>query len=148
MVSMEEGESALSVDTEKVGEIREAQKGDAALVVMCVYLEHGVLPADEKLAKKVVMESGKYEVIQGILYFEPDFSPGRLCIVVPESLRPMLLQEAHAGCFAGHFSFKKVYDRLRRCYWWRGMRADVHHFCRSCLVCAVERDQVDPFDPH
>ena len=63
------------------------------------YLEHGVLLAEEKLAKK----SGKYEVIQGILYFEP----GRLCIVV---LRPMLLQEAHTGCFAGHFSFKKVYD--------------------------------------
>ena len=37
---------------------------------------------------------------------------------------------------AGHFSAKKVYDRLRRHYWWKGMRADVYHFCRKCLVCA------------
>ena len=57
---------------------------------MCEYLEHGVLPADKTLANKVVIESGKYEVIQGILYFELDFSPGRLCIVVLESLRHML----------------------------------------------------------
>ena len=56
----------------------------------------------------------------------------------------MLLQEAHAGCFAGHFAFKKVYDHLRRCYWWKGMRADVHHFCRSCFVCASRKG---PFRP-
>ena len=77
---------------------------------MCAYLEHGVLPADEKLAKKV---SGKYEVIQGILYFEPDFSPGRLCIVVPESLRPMLLQEDHAGCFAYEMDLPRVLELVR-----------------------------------
>lgn len=32
---------------------------------------------------------------------------------VPESLHPTILQEAHSSCFAGHFAFKKVYDRLR-----------------------------------
>ena len=58
------------------------------------------------------MESSKYEVIQGVLYFEPDSSAGQLCLVVPESLRPVILQEAHASCIAGHFVFKKVYDSL------------------------------------
>ena len=73
-------------------------------------------------------ESGKYEVVQGVLYFVPDSSPGRLCIVVPESLRFKILEEAHSGCFAGHFAFKKVYDHLRKCYWWKRMRADIHRF--------------------
>ena len=61
------------------------------------YLEHSVLPADEKLAQKIVMESSKYEVIQGVLYYS---SLEHLCLVVPESLRSVILQEVHAGCVA------------------------------------------------
>ena len=41
--------------------------------------------------------------------------------------------------------FKKVYDRLRRYYWWKRMRADVHHYCRSCLVFASQKGR--PFQP-
>ena len=78
-------------------------------------------------------------MIQGILYYEPPTKPGRLCVVVPEKLQSLLLQEAHASRFAGHFAFKKVYDRISRYYWWKGMRADVCKFCRSCLVCASRK---------
>ena len=120
---------------------------DSTLVTMLEYLERDALPTDEKLARRVVMESGKYEVVQGVLYFVPDSSPGHLCIVVPESLRSKILEEAHSGCFAGHFAFKKVYDRLRKCYWWKGMRADIHRFCRSCLVCASRKGPGRPFRP-
>ena len=78
-------------------------------------------------------------MIGGILHFEPTAFIGRLCVVVPKVLREALLQESHASCFSGHFSAKKVYDRLRRHYWWRSMRADVYHFCRKCLVCASRK---------
>lgn len=66
---------------------------------MSEYLSQGVLPTDEKLAKKVILESNKYEVIQAVLYFEPDCKPGHLCVVVPESLQRTILQESHAGFF-------------------------------------------------
>ena len=58
---------------------------------------------------------------------------------MPGQLRPEVLQEAHAGCFAAHFAEKKVYDRLRRSVWWKGMKADVRRHCRSCLVCASRK---------
>ena len=32
-------------------------------------------------------------------------------------------------------------------YWWKGMRADVHHFCRSCLVCASRKGPGRSFRP-
>lgn len=145
--AVDSNESALPLNSERVEEIREAQRSDASLTVMCEYLERGVLPSEDKLAKKIVLESNNYEVIQGVLYYEPDHKPGHLCIVVPESLHRTVLQEAHAGCCAGHFAFKKVYDRLRRYYWWKGMRADVHHFCRSCLVCASRKGPGRSFRP-
>ena len=31
---------------------------------------------------------------------------------------------------------KKVYNKLRRHVWWRGMRNDVHIFCRACSECS------------
>ena len=124
-----------------------SQKQDPDLVPMCQYLGSDVLPTDEKVARKIVTESQHFELIQGVLYFEPAASAGRLCVVVPKGLRDALLKESHASCFAGHFSAKKVYDRLRRHYWWKGMRADVHHFCRKCLVCASRKGPGKPIRP-
>lgn len=145
--SPDQAEYVVPLDHDKVQEIRVAQRSDTTLTSMFEYLERGVLPSDEKFAKRLVMESSRYEVIQGVLYYEPDFKPGNLCVVVPENLRPTLLKEAHAGCFAGHFAFKKVYDRLRRNYWWKGMRGDVDRFCRSCLECASRKGPGRSFRP-
>ena len=55
----------------------------------------GLLPEDPKLAKKIVMESQHYEIIDGVLHHESPSYPGHWCIVVPQQLRPQLLHEAH-----------------------------------------------------
>jgi len=60
---------------------------------------------------------------------------GRWCVVVPHGLWNELIQEAHNGCFAGHLSEKKVYNRLRQYTWWQCTRADIQHHCQVCLVC-------------
>ena len=91
------------------------------------------------MAHKIMLESQHYEIIDGILYHENPNHPGRWCIVVPRDLRSQLLAEAHSGCFGGHFSEKKVYDKIRRSYWWYGLRRDVRKFCRSCLNCVTRR---------
>ena len=103
------------------------------------YLEHAVLPADERTAQRVVLESKRYEMIDGILHHEDPLHPGQWCIVVPTVLQPQLLEEAHAGLFAGHFSGKKIYDKIHRRYWWYGLRANVRRFCRGCLNCAARK---------
>ena len=133
--------------TPKLGQIQTAQREDTSLCLICEYLEHNALPIDEKDAKRLVLESRYYELIQGVLYYEPPTSPGNLCVVVPTSLRSVILQEAHSGSLAGHFAFKKVYNRVRRYYWWRGMRAVVYHYCRRCLVCASRKGTGKPIRP-
>lgn len=59
--------------------------------------------------------------------------------MVPKLLRQELLAENHSTIYAGHLSERKVYDRLRRVYWWPSMRADVRRFCRGCLSCASRK---------
>ena len=113
---------------EEMSKIQTAQIEDPELFPFYEYLSSYVLPTEEKIAKKVVMESQRYELI------EPTAFIGRLCVVVPKVLREALLQESHASCFSGHFSAKKVYDRLHPptpTHWWRSMRADVYHFVAS-----------------
>ena len=120
-------------------DISESQHRSPELSPMIEYLENGNLPEDEKQCKKLVLEHPLYELIDGVLYNENPAAPGSWRIVVPDVLPAGMLQEAHGGRFAGHFSEKKVYETLRKRYWWKGMRADVRRHCRSCLVCVSRR---------
>ena len=62
-------------------------------------------------------------------------------------MRLHLLHETHGGRFAGHFGEKRVYDLLRRYYWW----ADVRRHCHAYLVCAsgkgTDRASRPPLQP-
>ena len=115
------------------------QQACAELKGMYWYLSDGTLPEEEKLARKIVLESRHFDLLDGILHHENPHSPGKWCLAVPVSLRSALLADAHGGLFAGHLGEKRVYDRLHRSYWWQGMRSDVRKHCRSCLPCATRR---------
>lgn len=127
--------------------VREFQLKDDEAVLILSYLQEGTLPEDEKLARKLVLESKHFCVIEGVLYHDDQTRSGRTCVVVPKELRLALLEEAHSGRFAGHLAEKKVYDRLKRYVWWRGMRNDVHKFCRACLVCSSRKGTRKTFQP-
>ena len=124
-------------------EIHQMQMEDVDLQPYKKYHSHGLLPEDQNVARKIVLESQHYEMIDGVLHHENPNQPGRWCIVVPKKLHSQLLNEAHAGCFGGHLS-EKVYDKLQRSYWWYGLRRDVRRFCRSCLNC-VHQTRARPF---
>uniref|UniRef100_A0A1I8GN44 CCHC-type domain-containing protein n=1 Tax=Macrostomum lignano TaxID=282301 RepID=A0A1I8GN44_9PLAT len=52
-------------------------------------------------------------------------------IIVPASLRRVVLQLAHKG----HQCWRKTLDRLQTKVWWPGMRGDCQVFVQSCLAC-------------
>ena len=114
---------------------------------MISYLEDGKLPEEEKEAKKLVMESKTYEMLEGVLHHEHPTDPNKWCMVVPTEERPKLLKESHGRKFSGHFSERKMYSTLRQRYWWKGMRSDVRHHCRSCLTCATRKGTGGPSRP-
>ena len=94
---------------------------------------------DEKMARKIVLQSKYFDLIDETLHHENPLFPGKWCLAVPKNKREQLIQEAHDGRFSGHFAEKRIYELLRRRYWWPGMRAEVRKYCRSCLVCASKR---------
>ena len=65
---------------------------------------------------------------QGILKYK-----NRIC--VPKALIPELLAEAHNSRLTIHLGSNKMYQDLRKDYWWEGMKRDVAEFVKRCLVC-------------
>lgn len=84
--------------------------------------------------------SVKYKVIDNLLYRVCEISKdptevGDKQLVVPKSYRPQVLELAHEGLFAGHFSHRKTAGKIYKKFFWPGIGADVERFCKSCEAC-------------
>ena len=63
------GDEVMAEPTpEKLLEIQSLQRQDPAIMEICCYLEHGQLPDGERESKRLVLESPKYTLIQGVLH--------------------------------------------------------------------------------
>jgi hypothetical protein len=65
-------------------------------------------------------------------------------LVIPESKKIELLNEYHDNVCAAHGGIYKTYSRLRRKYWWNGMKADVIRYVKSCFKCSIRK----PYKQH
>ena len=120
-------------------DIKRLQHLDPELAPLLDYHEQGILPAEETLARRLVLEAELYEVVDGVLFFVSPSSPHAPRLAVPKCLKQTLMKEHHDGKFAGHFAERKIYTTMRTRYWWKGMKSDVAKFCKSCLVCASRK---------
>ena len=120
-------------------DIGQLQHQDPQLSFILQYHEKGILPEEDKLAYRLVLETDLYEVMDGVLFFIGPSAPDLWRLAVPQCLKQTLMKEHHDGRFAGHFAERKTYATMSKRYWWKGMRSDVSKFCRSCLVCASWR---------
>ncbi|KAA0065337.1 ty3-gypsy retrotransposon protein [Cucumis melo var. makuwa] len=59
----------------------------------------------------------------------------RLCVPSDSAVKTKLLSEAHSSPFSMHPGSTKMYQDLKRVYWWRNMKREVAEFVSRCLVC-------------
>ncbi|BAT88435.1 hypothetical protein VIGAN_05192500 [Vigna angularis var. angularis] len=45
------------------------------------------------------------------------------------------MEEGHKSHFSMHPSMTKMYQDLKKSFWWSGMKRDVAQFVASCLIC-------------
>ena len=113
------------------------QQKDPDLRQLRQFLEFGILPEDEGIAKSVAAQALHFTVVDDVLYYVDGRKGGRRRAAVPRHLQQSLLKDYHAGKMAGHFSGARLYSTLCRSWWWRTMYKDVMEFCRSCGECAT-----------
>ena len=65
----------------------------------------------------------------GLLY------KSRLCVLNDIDLRKKILYERHNTVFTMHPGGNKIYQDMKRYYWWRGMKRDISEYISKCLTC-------------
>jgi len=99
-----------------VDRIKECQKDDPELV---------------KFSKRVEEGKGQaFSLRNGMLWF-------RDCLCVPNipELKKDLLKEAHDSTLVTNPKSTKMYQDLKRHYWWIGMKRDIVDYVARCLTC-------------
>ena len=133
-VSEAEGVVAtVAIETES--DLATLQRQDQDLGVVIHYLETGVLPTDEKVAKELALSKSQYVLQDEVLYqVQPDST---LRVIPPCKHIRELFHQAHDGQFGAHLGDVKVHSELQRHYCWTGMRGDISRWTRACIVCAT-----------
>jgi hypothetical protein len=90
------------------------------------------------------MERGKAsdftEDDQGTIWFK-----NRICVPDVGDLRKTILREAHVSAYSIHPGSTKMYQDLKRRYWWYGMKRDVAAHVALCDTChRVKADHQKP----
>ena len=71
------------------------------------------------------------------------FKGKRLCIP-QDSLRALLIREAHEGGLMGQFGPNKTLEVLKEHFYWPHMRKHVDKHCKSCIACMKAKSRVLP----
>ena len=59
----------------------------------------------------------------------------RVCVPDLVDVREHVLAEAHRSRFSIHPGNTKMYQDLKRSFWWSGMKKDVADYVSRCLIC-------------
>lgn len=126
-------------DDATLQDIANQQRQCPDIAPLIQYLEHGDLPANDKEARRIVLESSEYALDNGLLYhyYQPRSKGVSRCyinqLVVPTSLRQRIINGFHDD--SSHPGFHRCYLSIRRKYFWRHMYADVQRHIASCQNC-------------
>ena len=64
-------------------------------------------------------------------------------IVVPSAVRDTILKAVHDNPFAGHLGITRTEERVRKRFYWPGIRGDVEKYVKHCAVCAHHTSPVN-----
>jgi len=72
--------------------------------------------------------------VDGIFIFK-----NRICIPEDNKLKQTMLYEGHRSKLSLHPGMTKMYQDLKKSYWWHGMKNDVAKFVAACLTCQISK---------
>ena len=59
----------------------------------------------------------------------------RVYVPSNEEVRKQLMEEAHKTPYSVQPGVTKMYQDLKKVYWWPGMKKDIAEFVQKCLTC-------------
>ena len=130
--------------------LEELQRNDAVWKPYFAYLEDNILPDNDKDAKRIVLESQHFAIVDNILCRmyrprkrSPEYIIKQICI--PAILKDEILKEVHSNPLATggcHWGFDRTYALLLEKYFWFSMSKDAQVYCKTCQTCQGRKGYV------
>nr|GEU77768.1 hypothetical protein [Tanacetum cinerariifolium] len=88
---------------------------------------------------------GKANVVADALKGRPwkDAEAKRIWLPLHGGLRDLIMHESHKSKYSIHPGSTKMYQDLRKLYWWPNMKADIATYVSQCLTCTKENVTMD-----
>ena len=78
-----------------------------------------------------------------------------MCVPNDVELKRLIVDEAHKSKFSIHPGLTKMYQDLKKIFWWPGMKRDIASYVERCAICQqvkIEHHRPDgmlqPLDIH
>ena len=82
------------------------------------------------------LDSAKYKLQRTLLFYK-----GRLHLGTLKDYQNLMLKQYHGSSIGGHTGTLKTYARIKREFFWNGMRNAVRNFIRECDVCQCNKTE-------
>lgn len=133
---------SLSISAKKM---KELQGQDNILLKIIDYLENDNLPQLQKEARRILLQSADYAVIDGILFHSRvarnrrNKMMGHYQIVVPDALIDTVLNVVHDSPLGGHSGINNTLDRAKEHFFFPRMGKIVTDYVQSCHFCQIRK---------
>ena len=120
---------------------KELQRHDSQLHGLINYLENGILPKSQKKARRILLESSDYVVIDGLLWHSRVAKSRRTKhlehyqLVLPDTMIKTVIQLYHDCPMSGHGGITDTLDRVKEHYFFQRMGPIITDYVRSCQEC-------------
>ena len=129
------------VELPTLDDIRESVTHCPDFGPMYKYLEQGVLPSDDEVARKLVLKSQEYVLREGVLYHLYTPRTKRLDramstisqVCIGQCLHEKIIRSVHLSC--SHLGFNRLYDTIKSRFYWDKMYTEIHDFVTTCFEC-------------
>ena len=108
--------ATIVAEPEILGEIRLRQMEDPKLKKI-----------HDNLATK---PDSEFRMVDGVLMFQD-----RMCLPDVVDIKRQVMDKGHKSKWAIHPGMMKMYQDLRKMYWWMGMKRDIREYVSKCLQC-------------
>ena len=125
--------------------LAQEQQKDDILSALRQYLLHRELSPDPRIQKVVNHLADRSFIENDVLWLRVKNENGpKVVILVPEGLRPLILQDAHGHLLTGHDGLCKTKARISQSYFWPGMDKDITDHIKRCHRCQLRKTDHRP----
>nr|GEY38268.1 reverse transcriptase domain-containing protein [Tanacetum cinerariifolium] len=114
------------------------EEGPTWMTELVKYLKEGILPGDEKEARKLRLKARQYELMEGVLYKRSFLTPWLRCVGLLQA--KYVMREIHEGSCSMHAGPRSVVAKaIQLGYFWPTMHKETRDMIPKCSDCQIHR---------